>query len=264
VTGSHRQRARAEDKHLPLKAIVPQSLADKVFERLGLEIVEERYAAGSQLPLEQAMADSFDVNRRVVREAVQRLARLGIVEVIRGGGARVLDFKRTAGLEVMLFIAQFARSGEGVATNCLAVLEMRAALGADVVRLCALRATPKQRQEILSVAKQIDADTTDPQLLFGLEARFWNRIVDGSQNLAYRMTFNSLMKTVTTLGPVARQWFIDEIRSTPRVKLAVAVASGDYEQAEVIASRQLRGTAEKFARQLVPSAILPEAAKKKK
>jgi DNA-binding FadR family transcriptional regulator len=233
---------------MPLRAVESRSLADQVFEQVGAEIIAGRYAPGSSLPPERTLASVFNVNRHVVREALKRLEQLGLLKVSQGGGTKVLDYERTAGLDVLSLMADFARGGPDVAPYWLATLEMRSSTGADVARLCALRASREIREELLEIAAEMDAIEDDDQKLFGLEVKFWDRVLDGAGNIAYRLAFNSLLKGVFAIADVSRQWSIDEIkRSGSRMKLAQAIASGDAAKAEADTRAATRATAERFA-----------------
>ncbi|HEX4447797.1 MAG TPA: GntR family transcriptional regulator, partial [Polyangiaceae bacterium] len=99
---------------MPLHAIRARSLSEQVFEQLAAEIITGRYSPGDNLPAERALTDVFDVNRHVVREALKRLEQIGLVKVSQGGGTKVLDFKRHAGLDLLAIMSEHARGGEDV------------------------------------------------------------------------------------------------------------------------------------------------------
>jgi len=231
---------------MPLYAINDRSLADQVFDQLVGEIMAERYPAGATLPSERTLTEVFGVNRHVVREAVKRLEQLGLLKTSRGGSTRVLEFKRRSGLDLLAMMAEHARGGEEISRYLLAVLEMRAALGADVVRLCALHATPEIRADLVALSREMAA--TSDEILFALEIRFWERLLDGADNIAYRLAFNSLVKGTYVIGKAAQSGFIAEIRATEyRAPIAAAILAGDAETAESIARAVMRHTVDAFA-----------------
>lgn len=232
---------------MPLYAINDRSLADQVFDQLVGEIMAERYPAGATLPSERTLTEVFGVNRHVVREAVKRLEQLGLLKTSRGGSTRVLEFKRRSGLDLLAMMAEHARGGEEISRYLLAVLEMRAALGADVVRLCALHATPEIRTDLIALSREMAAAPSD-EILFALEIRFWERLLDGADNIAYRLAFNSLVKGTYVIGKAAQSGFVAEIRATAyRAPIADAILAGDAEKAESIARAVMRHTVDTFA-----------------
>jgi GntR family transcriptional regulator, transcriptional repressor for pyruvate dehydrogenase complex len=217
---------------VPLRAIHNQSLADQVFEQLAREIVIGRYAPASSLPAERTLASVFGVNRHVVREGLKRLEQIGLVKISQGGGTKVLDFKRHAGLDLLAIMAEHAVAGRDVATVWVAVLEMRATIAADIARLCAERASPRIKEELLSITSQMREAPTNAQLHL-LEVRFWDRAVEGAGNLAYRLAFNTLLKSAQVMGPTAEEWAASEIRANDyRSAVAQAIFEGDPARAE--------------------------------
>ena len=95
-----------------------------------------------------------------MREALKRLEQLGLISTSRAGGAEVTDFKRKAGLEVLAMMAEHAH-GDQMNKYLLSVLEMRALIGIDVVRLCAQRASRDVRDALVSLARAMRTTTSD-------------------------------------------------------------------------------------------------------
>ncbi|HEX4340550.1 MAG TPA: GntR family transcriptional regulator [Polyangiaceae bacterium] len=216
------------------RAVKNQSLGDQVFEQVAREILTGRFTPGEQLPSERALVTTFGVNRHVVREALKRIEQLGLVSVTHGGGTVVLDFRKHAGLDLMAVMADNAQADDESMTYWLAVHEMRAAIGADAARLCAIRA-PKEVKARLSAIAQRMAELGDGPELFDLEIEFWELVIDGSANLAYRLGFNTLMKGVLAKATIelARSWSIHEVKESGyRGAIARAIAEGNAKQAE--------------------------------
>ena len=99
-----------------------------------------RYPVGTNLPAERQLAEDFGVNRHVIREATKRAEQVGLVKATQGGGTDVLDFEKTAGLDALALLAEYAAEDLIGARLWRAGFEMRAAIGTDLARLCALRA----------------------------------------------------------------------------------------------------------------------------
>jgi DNA-binding FadR family transcriptional regulator len=219
---------------MALKAVRTQSLSDQIFEQIGREIMVGRFAAGAHLPPERTLGTTFGVNRHVVREALKRLEQIGLIRVTQGEGTVVLDFKRTAGLDLLALMAEHAGAEADVMTYWLAVHEMRAAIGADAARLCAERGSKALKGELLAIADRMAAIGDGPEL-FTLEIEFWTRVIDGSGNIAYRLGYNTLVKAVLSPAAVdlARTWSIYEVRKDGyRAPIAKAIAAGDAKRAE--------------------------------
>src|SRR2546421_10103673 len=78
------------------------SVPDQVFEQLRGAILSGVYGPGERLPPQRALAAEMEVNMASVREALKRLEQLRLVEVRYGDATRVLDWRRSGGLEALL------------------------------------------------------------------------------------------------------------------------------------------------------------------
>jgi GntR family transcriptional regulator, transcriptional repressor for pyruvate dehydrogenase complex len=222
---------------MALQAVQKSSLPDKVFEQLAGEILSGRYEPGATIPSERDLSELLAVNRHVVREAVKRLEQVGLVRVAQGGRTRVLDFRRTAGLDVLALVAEHAEPSEALLPLMLGVLEMRAAIGADLARLCAVRAGTEAGDELLEIAALLHAAREGSELV-ALDERFWRCVLDGSGNLAYQLAFNSLIRALHARLEIGLPWLERELlRSDFRRPIAEAIAAGDAESA-AIATRE--------------------------
>ncbi len=231
---------------MALSAVKHTSLADKVFKQLIAEIVSGRYEPGSSIPSERALSDVFAVNRHVVREATKRLEQIGLVEVIQGGGTKVLDFRRTAGLDLLAVVAEHAEAIESLPSVLRAALEMRASIAADMVRLCAQRADAGVRDDLIEIAEQLATGVRGAKMLT-LEERFWQRVLDGADNLAYQLAFNSLMRGVLAISGFSIPVIEQELeRSGHRRPIAAAIAAGDADGAAAITRLALEPDPEIF------------------
>jgi DNA-binding FadR family transcriptional regulator len=160
--------------------------SEPVHERLRGDILAGRLAPGDSVPSERVLAEEYGVGRHAVREALKRLEQLGLVRISHGGATRVLDWRDSAGLDVLLDL--FATAHTPPDDLVRAVLEMRATIGTDAARLCAARASAEQRAVVLRLAAaEMDADGY---------AALWRAIVGGAGNIAYRLALNSLMEAL--------------------------------------------------------------------
>jgi len=216
---------------MALRAVEKRSLPDKVFEQLTAEIVSGRYTPGTTIPSERELSELMGVNRHVVREAVKRLEQIGLVKVVQGGRTTVLDFRQSAGLDLLALLAEHAEAVEAFLPLLTGVLEMRAGIGVDVARLCAQRASGDLRAELLEISEDLACVAQGAELL-ALDQHFWQRVLDGAGNLAYQLAFNSLIRAVHAQHSMSLPWLEDELsRSDYRRPIAAAIAAGDGESA---------------------------------
>lgn len=219
---------------MPFQAVRNRSLADDVFSQLIGEIIRGQYKPGDNLPPERTLTDVFQVNRHVVREALKRLQQLGVVAISQGGGTKVLDYREHAGIDMLQLLGEhLAGSPEGLLL-WRSVLEMRAAIAVDMVRLCTLRASQEVRDDLVAIADELQrSKDASREHLYRLEVRFWYRVVDGCDNLAYRLALNGVLRGDTIDADLTFRLSAWETRAASyRVPLAAAIASGDVVAAE--------------------------------
>lgn len=203
---------------------------------LRADILGGRFEVGDALPSERRLSEEHGASRHGVREALKRLQQAGLVSISQGGATRVRDWRRHGGLELLLDVA-----ADGDAPEALhvprAAMEMRACIGADAARLCAQRGDAATRAQITARAEQLAA-------VEDLEARnahyevLWDLIVDGADNIAYRLALTTLVAhqkiaSVKADAVHAELEDVDAIRA-----LATAIQDQDGDRAHAVA-RQL-------------------------
>jgi DNA-binding FadR family transcriptional regulator len=174
-----------------LQRVEKKSLSDNVFEQLREEIVSGRMVAGSSLPSERALCALLGVNRGALREALKRLEEARLVSIRHGGKTTVLDFRARAGmglLETLLLTAD----GQVRMKVARAIVEMRTALAPDIARLAAQRAGSEQLRQLEQALEQMRKADGDLKVIQFIALDFWDVLVNASDNLAYRLAYNSL------------------------------------------------------------------------
>ncbi len=221
----------------------PGPVSQRVHETLRRDILEGKLEAGSPLPSERVLAEEFGVNRHAVREALKRLEQAGLIRITHGGATRVLDWRDTGGLQVLLDL--LGETFDPPPEIARSVVEMRASIGVDAARHCAGRASAGDRSEIrdLAVAAADLVGEGDVELDLAF-ATMWGAIVAGSGNIAYRLALNSLMEAMLAYGDIAsriRPADADVIRT-----LGKAIAAGDEDAAVAAARSMLESDVESF------------------
>jgi DNA-binding FadR family transcriptional regulator len=218
-----------------LKPVRRQSLSDAVFEQLRDRIVAGELEAGTNLPAERVLCSVLGVNRGAVREALKRLAQARLVAVQHGGASRVLDFRSSAGLELLPELLTTAGGGID-ATVLRSVVEMRSALVPDIARLAAMRGGTDTARALETVVAEMRATTDDLPRRQRLAMDYWSHLVDGTGNVAYRLAYNSLRQTYDRVMDVLTGLLapiFGDVRSY--AALAAAVGAGDAPTAQRLA-----------------------------
>ncbi|OIJ67353.1 FadR/GntR family transcriptional regulator [Streptomyces mangrovisoli] len=226
-----------------------EAVSDQVFAVVRDRILGGVLPPGSALTAERELAAEFGVNRHAVREAVKRLQQARLVEVSHGGRTLVLDWRHTAGLELAVGIVA---AGDPSASADLTrdALEMRACIGADAARLCALRCSDVAAAAILEAAGRYLTAGPDLADLAAADIAWWRLIVEGSGNLAYLLSFNSLVGGALPVAAVP-----DDLRAAELLDVEAHVRLAAH-----IAAREA-AVAERLARELLARSI-PLASRK--
>jgi GntR family transcriptional repressor for pyruvate dehydrogenase complex len=201
----------------------------RIYETLRDQILE---GAHESLPSERTLAEELGASRHAVREALKRLQQAGLVRISQGGSTRVRDWRRHGGLELLLELDELP-AGLEIAR---AVMEMRASVGADAARRCAARAGAVTRAELEARAEMLAAED-DLEARNTIYEAFWDLIIDGADNLAYRLALNTLVS--------GRQVAVDarrvaaELRDPDDIRALAAAIAGRDEAAAHERAREL-------------------------
>jgi GntR family transcriptional regulator, transcriptional repressor for pyruvate dehydrogenase complex len=185
------------------------------------------------LPSERRLSEELGASRHAVREALKRLQQSGLVRISHGGATRVRDWRRHGGLELLLELDELP-PGLDIER---AIMEMRASVGADAARRCAVRASAVVRAELEARAEMLAAET-DLEARNSVYEALWDLIIDGADNLAYRLALNTLVS--------GRQVSVDARRVAAELEgpaairaLAAAIAAGEDDDAHARARELL-------------------------
>ena len=210
---SRRARAKAPAK------TEPSSLTERAYAQLEQMIATLELRPGAFVS-EAELCDRLGIGRTPVREAMQRLAREHLLQIMPRRGCVVAD----------------CRFGDE-----LNVIEVRRPLELMVARGAAARATPEQRRQFAEMADSMVAalEGNDFDAFARLDAEFNQLCLAACSNAIAA----SMMRLISTQN--RRFWFMHHGRTLPRagveshVEIARAIASGDADQAAKATERLL-------------------------
>lgn len=203
------------------------SLADKAYQLLLEHIVTLRLGPG-RLVVERDLVELAGIGRTPVREAIQRLAAVGLLQVLPRKG---------------LMVTLLSRSG------LVMMLEARKVLERLMVVKAAERATPDQQQALQTLATHIEAHGDNLQGFLRLNAQ-----LDELLGLASKNSY-----LVGALAPVHAQcdrlWYMfrDEVDPSRVTYLHAAVAStvaAGYSAGAIRANDEIIATLENLVNRL--------------
>jgi GntR family transcriptional regulator, transcriptional repressor for pyruvate dehydrogenase complex len=221
-----------------LRVVARVSVADQVYEQILGDVVSGEFAAGEALPSERRLAEVFAVSRPVIREALQRLAQAGLVEVRQGDATKVRDFRHHGGLDLLPHL--LGRGGTLDVAVVRSVLEARLHVGPQVAALAAERSGHRLATALRDAVHAVKT-AADPVAAQRHALVFWDHVVDGADSIAFRLMFNSLRAAYEpSLAALATVMAPEVGRPQAYRRLADAILAGDPDAARDAAEELLR------------------------
>jgi DNA-binding FadR family transcriptional regulator len=235
---------------MALRLVKNVSQADRVFRKLAGIIVSGRRKPGKPLPPAEELARHFDVNRATVQEAFKLLERLKLVQIERGGMAKVLDFRRRSGLELLAVLAQQPTGQSDMLPLWLSIHRTRVTISADAAHSCARLAPAALKREILDLSLNM-RQVADGPGLFNLSIRFWEKVNEGSGNLVYQLSHNTFITALSAPGvsTMAANYTAFELKQNDYLApVAQAIAQSNADAAERETRKALQGLVDALER----------------
>lgn len=215
----------------PKKGAVRETLTEQAYQLIEEQIVTLSLRPGDVLS-EQMLSATFKIGRTPIREALQRLAREGLVTILPRKGILVSDINPR---------------------RQLLVLEVRREIERLLSRTGAERATKEQREELLAIAQGMDraAKSNDDRAFMRLDGELNRLVIEAAHN-------DYAARSMKLLQGLARRFWYMHYREAADLPLcarlhanqARAIAQGDAEAA-ARASDKLMDYVESFTRATV-------------
>lgn len=156
--------------------------ADPVFEQLAGAIVDGSLPPGSTLPSERELSERFGVSRIVVRQAVHRLADVGLVRVKQGGPSIVVHPNDARDLRVIELVY---RLGHGSPRDVRELIEREFLQGFALLSLAARRASEERLRAIAAIAEDYAERGAPGHEMSAFEQRFFGALAEATDNRFY-------------------------------------------------------------------------------
>jgi len=239
------------------QAVQRKSLSDAVFEQLRAHILSGALDVGEELPSERALCEQFGVNRQALREALKRLQQLRLIAIKQGESTKVLDYRQTGGLELLVSMI-FDGEGRLRPRTARSFVEMRVALGPDIARLAATRRSAEALERITALTQALlAAEGVVDRQRESLE--LWRVLVEASDNIAYQLAFNTMERAWEAVQDVVAGALAAELEDERGYRrLLKAIDRGEAEAARRAAAQLVTKGSEgvlALLAQLDPSAV---------
>ena len=223
---------------MPIKPLSRNIVSEEIYQQMLGFIKNGEWKPGEKIPSEAELKDKFSVSRISVREALQKLSALGLINSKPGLGTFVSDL--SSGLYIQNLIPVFLLDKPGV----MDVLEFRKAVELECVKLAARRATEDEIQELAGILENIKNSKDDLSRYAGYDFQF--------HNLLFNMTKNQLfIKVNLLLQEIFKKGFLEQTATAENFdygehhKIYSAIREGDPEAAVVAMREHINTTIER-------------------
>ena len=176
--------------------IAKRKLSDEVFERLKRMLVEGEKTPGSLMPSERELMARFGVGRPAIREAMQHLESMGLVEINHGERARVLELTPQS---LMRQVDQSARIMLSMSADSLEHLKAaRIFFERGMAREAAQRATDEDLKVLRATLDEQRRFLGDADQFIAADMRFHTQITAISRNPIFTAVSEAMLGWLKT------------------------------------------------------------------
>lgn len=210
-----------------------RALPDLIAERLIAAVSDGTLQPGEQLPIETELARQMGVGRTSLREAIQKLRAMGVVEVRKGLGTFVVDSTR---MEPVHSFVKWSADNEFEVTE---LFEARMSLETTAASLAAQRADRDDLQRLEQAAARHQIATDIEELIASDEA-FHQELVSCSHNSLIARLYSLLVPGLREFRRMSLAIPASANRSSvSHFDIVAAISSGDSVQSRRATVRHL-------------------------
>lgn len=162
----------------PLSTSRRSYVAQEVLDQLTNEILSGVFPEGSHLPSERVLAEKLQVSRVLVRQAIHRLAEMGLVTVRQGAPTQVGSLDSATGIGVLEVMY---RLGNRLPARWETfIIERQYMNGSSLIELASQNGAPAEKAALLEWV-----DANPPQTIeafLELEEQFWLHVARAGHN----------------------------------------------------------------------------------
>ena len=133
-----------------IKPIKKVNVGQMVFDQMQEQLIRGEWKPGDKLPSENELAEMFNVSRITIRQALQKLAALGMIETRFGEGSFVREADVGENMNALVPMMYLNKNSN------FQVFEFREIIDAEAAGLAAERATPEAVEELEKILKDME------------------------------------------------------------------------------------------------------------
>jgi GntR family transcriptional repressor for pyruvate dehydrogenase complex len=157
-----------------------------VFDQIAGAILRGDLPANAPLPAERVLGERYGVSRIIVRQAVHRLAELGLVRVRQGGATTVLDPEEATDLRVLALFYRLA-PGESSAVSKNDMIEKQYLQGLSIVSVASRRASDESLRRLARLVEAYAHGDQKTAPVEQFEEQYWRALAKAGGNRIFVM-----------------------------------------------------------------------------
>lgn len=142
-----------------IRAVKRMGVSDNVYDQMLEMIASGNWSEGSKIPSENELKELFQVSRNTVRQAIQKMSALGIVEAKQGEGTFVKKIDTSFYLNILIPTAFLGNE------SCIDILEFEKGIQVESVKQAARKATREEIEGLQDYIVQMEQED-DPDMFF--------------------------------------------------------------------------------------------------
>ena len=174
-----------------IKPIKRVNVGEQVLLQLKKMLIDGEWAPGSKIPSENELAEMFEVSRITVRQALQKLNALGLIETRLGDGSYVRNLDIGDSMNALIPVMYLGDQSDAQ------VFEFRQIIETGCTKLAVNRATKKDIEELkIILAEMVRCkDKSDIKGFSKADLKFHFKIAQITRNALFIKT-NSILQDV--------------------------------------------------------------------
>ncbi|WP_326910853.1 FadR/GntR family transcriptional regulator [Sedimentibacter sp. MB31-C6] len=169
---------------MAIKQVKKSSVSEQVFEQLKQQLIKNEWKQGEKLPSENELAEAFGVSRVTVRQAIQKLTVLGLLETRLGEGSFVKKVKPGLYMNTIIPIAYLGED------SLEEVLEFRGTIEGVVAELATQKITEDDIRKLENCYNEMNLYKDDLELFAKADFEFHLIIAKSTKNSMFIQIFN--------------------------------------------------------------------------
>jgi GntR family transcriptional repressor for pyruvate dehydrogenase complex len=227
------------------------TLSQRIERTLENAIREKKLTAGSKLPTEREMCESFGVSRTALREALRRLSARGLISIQKGSGMYVSEMNIQDAIDTLNLYYDLKFDKHLLEQ----IIEVRSIFEPQIAKLAARNRTRDDLEELGKLLNDFaSCDPDNTQMEADLDNRYHLAIARAARNPIIQIT----MEPIYSLLPRMRNYIYGNIEGEKEHTLNFhralleALRKQEEEEAQKVMKGHLERTREIYAKHMDP------------